>query len=91
MFTGSNGDPRKPDSLHYNPSNRSHLNPYQQAIMAVVSIIEDYDTSRKFLVLGFGARLPPPNHKVTSHMFYVKMDEDEDPVNGQFCIGVDGT
>ena len=40
-FTASNGDPRQPDSLHY--MNPYEPNEYLQAIMAVGSVIQDYD------------------------------------------------
>ncbi|KAL8171267.1 hypothetical protein V2J09_023071 [Rumex salicifolius] len=52
-FTGSNGDPRSPNSLHYvDPSGR--LNAYQQAIMDVGQVIQFYDTDRHFHAWGFG-------------------------------------
>lgn len=40
-FTASNGDPRTPQSLHYISPNTP--NEYQKAIMAVGSVIQDYD------------------------------------------------
>jgi hypothetical protein len=40
-FTGSNGDPRSPQSLHY--INPYQPNEYQKAISAVGSVIQDYD------------------------------------------------
>ena len=43
-YTGSNGDPSRPDSLHYN--NPQVPNQYVQAIRAVGEIIEDYDTDK---------------------------------------------
>jgi hypothetical protein len=55
-FTGSNGDPRSPQSLHYIDPAGSRMNQYQDAILSVGSIIECYDSDHKFGVIGFGAR-----------------------------------
>ena len=53
-FTGSNGDPRKPGTLHHiDPNSR---NQYEQAIAAIVSILLKYDSDQKIPVLGFGAK-----------------------------------
>jgi hypothetical protein len=41
-FTGSNGDPRSPDSLHYMSPNG--VNEYLTAIWSVGLVIQDYDT-----------------------------------------------
>jgi len=55
-FTGSNGDPRKPGTLHYlDPSGRQ-LNDYEMAISAIGGILADYDTDKQFPVWGFGAK-----------------------------------
>lgn len=40
-FTGSNGDPRLPNSLHY--INPQGFNEYLAAIWAVGNVIQDYD------------------------------------------------
>lgn len=40
-FTGSNGDPRLPSSLHY--INPQGFNEYLAAIWAVGNVIQDYD------------------------------------------------
>jgi hypothetical protein len=40
-FTGSNGDPRTPTSLHFIDPSRP--NEYQQAITAVGYVVQDYD------------------------------------------------
>ena len=40
-FTGSNGDPRQPSSLHF--INPMAPNQYQNAIMTVGAVIQDYD------------------------------------------------
>ncbi|EEC47209.1 predicted protein, partial [Phaeodactylum tricornutum CCAP 1055/1] len=54
-FTGSNGDPRKPGTLHYlHPDGRK--NDYEKAISAIVGILSKYDSDQKFPVVGFGAK-----------------------------------
>ena len=55
-FTGSNGNPATPTSLHY--INPYQPNQYAAAIQAVGEIIQDYDSDKLFPVLGFGAKLP---------------------------------
>ena len=55
-FTGSNGDPRKPDTLHLLSS--TTRNDYERAIAAIVSILANskYDSDQMFPVYGFGAK-----------------------------------
>ena len=53
-FTGSNGNPEHPTSLHYTGGYKP--NQYVQAIQSVGEIIQDYDTDKLFPVYGFGAR-----------------------------------
>lgn len=53
-FTGSNGDPRKPGTLHHIDS--YSRNNYEQAISAISSILLQYDSDKKIPVLGFGAK-----------------------------------
>nr|CAD7433582.1 unnamed protein product [Timema monikensis] len=79
-FTGSNGDPLTPSSLHYISM---VPNQYEQAIKSVGEIIQDYDTDKMFPVLGFGARLPPDGR--VSHEFFVNMN----PTN-PYCHGIQG-
>jgi hypothetical protein len=56
-YTGSNGDPHDPTSLHYiDPANRT-WNIYQQAIYSVGNVLEPYDSDRLYCVFGFGARV----------------------------------
>ena len=64
-FTGSNGNPEYPNSLHYTGGYKP--NQYVQAIQSVGEIIQDYDTDKLFPVYGFGARIPPEGK--VSHMF----------------------
>eukprot|EP01038_Epipyxis_sp_PR26KG_P010276 gene10276-13818_t len=78
-FTGSNGDPVDPSSLHFvNPmptpvgtvSTRG-LNEYQQAILSVGNILEVYDTDKMYPVYGFGAKvtLPDGSYSPCQHAF----------------------
>lgn len=54
-FTGSNGDPRMPGTLHYmNPDGST--NDYEKAIFAVLNTLQDYDHDKMFPVYGFGAK-----------------------------------
>jgi len=67
-FTGSNGNPNSPQSLHYkDPTGRP--NQYVTAISAVGDIIQDYDSDKQFPALGFGAKIPP-RYQV-SHEFFL--------------------
>lgn len=54
-YTGSNGDPRKPGTLHYIHRDRQ-LNDYEKALTAVGSIVARYDSDQMFPVWGFGAK-----------------------------------
>ena len=49
-FTGSNGDPAMPDSLHYIDPTGERLNPYQHCITAVGTVLEAYDTDKSYPV-----------------------------------------
>ncbi|XP_065828403.1 copine-3-like [Oscarella lobularis] len=80
-FTGSNGDPRQPTSLHY--INPYEPNEYTKALIAVGEICQQYDTDKLFPAFGFGAKVPPGN--AVSHEF---------PLNGNptnpYCQGIAG-
>ncbi|XP_060567212.1 copine-3-like [Ruditapes philippinarum] len=80
-FTGSNGDPTHPRSLHY--INPYQPNEYMQAIQAVGMVCQDYDTDKMFPALGFGAKIPPDNK--VSHEFAMNFN----PQN-PFCAGIQG-
>uniref|UniRef100_A0A669CB37 Copine-3 n=1 Tax=Oreochromis niloticus TaxID=8128 RepID=A0A669CB37_ORENI len=80
-FTGSNGDPRSPQSLHY--ISPQGYNEYLAAIWAVGNVIQDYDSKKMFPVFGFGAQLPPSWQ--VSHEFPVNFN----PAN-PFCSGIEG-
>uniref|UniRef100_A0A4W6CMW7 Copine-3 n=1 Tax=Lates calcarifer TaxID=8187 RepID=A0A4W6CMW7_LATCA len=62
-FTGSNGDPRSPNSLHY--MSPDGLNQYLSALWSVGQVVQDYDTDKLFPAFGFGAKLPP-DYQVSS-------------------------
>ncbi|XP_041670575.1 copine-3-like isoform X2 [Cheilinus undulatus] len=80
-FTGSNGDPRSPQSLHY--INPEGYNEYLTAIWAVGNVIQDYDSNKMFPVFGFGAQIP--NTWTVSHEFPINFN----PAN-PFCAGIEG-
>lgn len=80
-FTGSNGDPNTPQSLHY--INPDGYNEYLTAIWAVGNVIQDYDSNKMFPVFGFGAQIPPSNH--VSHEFPVNFN-----ASNPFCAGIEG-
>jgi Copine/C2 domain len=66
-FTGSNGDPRKPGTLHYVDSVTGHLNCYEKVMSAIGSMIAKYDSSKKIQMMGFGAKF----NGVINHCFQV--------------------
>ncbi|KAM1749710.1 hypothetical protein ACFX12_010538 [Malus domestica] len=80
-FTGSNGDPRKPESLHYiDPYGR--LNSYQQVITEVGQVIQFYDADKSFPAWGFGGRTA---NGTVSHCFNLNGNASESEV-----VGVEG-
>ncbi|XP_041824477.1 copine-3-like isoform X3 [Melanotaenia boesemani] len=80
-FTGSNGNPHLPTSLHY--INPQGYNEYLAAIWAVGNVVQDYDSDKMFPAFGFGAQLPPTWQ--VSHEFPINF-KPSDP----FCAGVEG-
>jgi len=81
-FTGSNGHPQDPRSLHYmDPSGQP--NQYVTAITSVGEIIQDYDYDKQFPALGFGAKIPPGFS--VSHEFFLNLS-----ASSPFCQGVEG-
>lgn len=79
-FTGSNGDPRDPRSLHHVTGDPNRPNQYVTALRSVGQVCQDYDTDKMFPALGFGARLPP-NWNV-SHEFPLNFN-----MQNPFCSG----
>ncbi|KAM4606673.1 copine-3-like isoform 2-T2 [Polymixia lowei] len=80
-FTGSNGDPKSPQSLHY--IDPRGYNEYLAAIWAVGMVIQDYDSDKMFPAFGFGAQVPPTWQ--VSHEFPINFN----PSN-PFCAGIEG-
>ncbi|XP_066930296.1 copine-9-like isoform X2 [Clytia hemisphaerica] len=78
-FTASNGEPNRPDSLHYNTQNQPSQ--YVQALDAIGGVLEDYDTDKRFPAYGFGAKIPPS--QTVLHDFALNFN----PQN-PFCQGV---
>jgi hypothetical protein len=76
-FTGSNGDPRKPGTLHHLNAGGVR-NDYEKAIAAIVSILAKYDSDQKFPVYGFGAKYGG----VVRHCFECGGKPEHDGVNG---------
>lgn len=75
----SNGDPRQTNSLHFMGPTPTL---YEQTLLSVVTIIQDYDSDKQFPVLGFGAKVPPQG--ALSHEFFVNM------MANPYCAGVGG-
>jgi len=69
-FTGSNGDPISPDSLHAMKYDGS-LNEYQRAIHGVCDILLHYDSDKKVPMFGFGGKPKFPTFTTpsVSHCF----------------------
>ncbi|NXX48062.1 CPNE1 protein, partial [Tricholaema leucomelas] len=80
-FTGSNGDPRSPGSLHH--ISPDGTNEYLIAIWSVGSVVQDYDTDKLFPAFGFGAQVPPSWQ--VSHEFALNFN----PSN-PYCQGIPG-
>uniref|UniRef100_A0A3Q3GVH5 Copine-3 n=1 Tax=Labrus bergylta TaxID=56723 RepID=A0A3Q3GVH5_9LABR len=81
-FTGSNGDPRSPNSLHY--MSQDGGNQYLSALWSVGHVVQDYDTDKLFPAFGFGAKLPP-DFKAANHEFALNFN----PTN-PYCQGIQG-
>uniref|UniRef100_A0A4W6G3J2 Copine-3 n=1 Tax=Lates calcarifer TaxID=8187 RepID=A0A4W6G3J2_LATCA len=93
-FTGSNGDPRSPQSLHY--ISPQGVNEYLSAIWSVGNVIQDYDSDKMFPAFGFGAQIPPTwqvKLEMTSDDAVLQVSH-EFPLNfnpsNPFCAGVEG-
>lgn len=79
-FTGSNGHPQNPQSLHY--INPYQMNEYQAALHAIGGVIQDYDSDKMFPALGYGAKLPTG---AVSHEFALNGNE-----GNPYCQGIAG-
>lgn len=76
-YTGSNGNPTSPSSLHYLGPN----NQYENALGMVGSIVEPYDADRSFPVFGFGGIPRHMGINQTSHCFAL----NGNPGNPEIC------
>lgn len=78
-FTGSNGDPKSPHSLHYmDPS--GDPNEYLAAISSVTEILTQYIGNDEILASGFGAVIPPA--RAATHIFPLDLDSGNYVVHG---------
>ena len=68
-FTGSNGSPTHPNSLHFMDPYKP--NQYQKAIMAVGNILLNYDSDKMIPAFGFGAKpnFPTLRSNTADHCF----------------------
>ena len=80
-FTLSNGDPKDKDSLHYFDLNK---NEYLNAIKSVGNILQYYDSDKNIPFFGFGAKVPPTEHRA-SNCFAVNGD-----IFDPECDGIEG-
>jgi len=76
-FTGSNGDPRRPGTLHHF-SHHGQMNGYEKAISAVGGIVAKYDSDQQFPVYGFGAKYDG----VVRHCFQVGPSKEVHGIKG---------
>lgn len=76
-FTGSNGVPSSPNSLHYVAKQPTQ---YQIVLKSIWDIIENYDNDKQIPTFGFGAkpRFPNINSKETVHCFPIN-DNPQNP------------
>lgn len=85
-FTGSNGEPKNPRSLHFvHPSDRSRLNQYEKSIKDVGEVLEPYDTDKKYSVFGFGAKKVDRNGVISTTLDVFNLHPNDEEV-----VGVDG-
>mmetsp|Transcript_19842 Transcript_19842/g.25653 ORF Transcript_19842/g.25653 Transcript_19842/m.25653 type:complete len:588 (+) Transcript_19842:125-1888(+) len=84
-YTASNGDPQVPGTLHYLDPTGNQLNQYAQAILGIGSVIEFYDTDKKFPTFGFGGKLGEGEQ--VSHCFAVNGNPAEPDLHPQPGIG----
>ena len=75
-FTGSNGIPTSPQSLHYLSPNG--YNQYEQALFAVSEILLNYDSDKQVPLYGFGAKI----NGGVSHCFNMNFNPADPSVCG---------
>lgn len=74
-FTGSNGNPADPRSLHH--VNPGRPNTYETAIRAVGDVLAVYDADQKFPVFGFGATPRGEGALAVRHCFPINFNETD--------------
>jgi hypothetical protein len=84
-YTGSNGDPTQPGTLHYIDPAGYIPNQYQDAIKYVGQILEPYDADKRYTVLGFGARVKQADGTFSTAQHCIPI-----PTAGGEVTGVDG-
>ncbi|GMF44707.1 unnamed protein product [Phytophthora fragariaefolia] len=77
-YTASNGPPTDSRSLHF--IDPRGPNQYQHAITSTVTILQEYDSDKKFPVYGFGG-IPPGAHDV-DHCFALNLNPSDPEVVG---------
>jgi hypothetical protein len=78
-FTGSNGNPALPTSLHYRPPSGESYNAYETSILALSDVITAYDSDKKYPLFGFGGRR---GGDPASHCFALNGDAADPSVSG---------
>lgn len=81
-FTGSNGDPSEPGSLHY----LDGYNQYESAIISIGSILETYDDNKSFPVWGFGGIPKFMGETNPNHCFPLNGDRKNPEVKGSDAV-----
>ena len=76
-FTGSNGDPSTPTSLHYLGSTN---NSYELAIMSCGNIVAYYDYDQLFPAFGFGGKFCMDNN--VSHCYPLSLNPNDPNIQG---------
>jgi len=82
-FTGSNGVPSRPESLHALLPN-GMMNQYQKAINSVCQIVLNYDFDQQVPCYGFGGKphYPTLNMNTVSHCFPCSGNVNQQEVSG---------
>jgi len=78
-FTLSNLDPKEKDSLHCFDLTK---NQYYKAISSIGHILENYDSTKKITLLGFGAKIPGAISHRASNCFSLNGDIFNPQVDG---------
>lgn len=80
-FTGSNGIPTSPNSLHYISNQPTQ---YQLVLKSIWDIIENYDTDKKIPAFGFGAKphFPNINSNQAIHCFPINDNPGNPEIQG---------